>query len=76
MYSGFQIRDLQTCKLKHILINFKGLNCDLTTCLNNASCLLINNKTNYECVCPNNYEGNECQYSKHFWIFFYISLKD
>ena len=49
----------------HILWHDKGLVCDMTTCLNAASCKqTINNAI--ECVCPQNFEGKECQYSEWF----------
>jgi hypothetical protein len=50
-------------EILHILWHDKGLVCDMTTCLNAASCKqTINNAI--ECVCPQNFEGKECQYSE------------
>ena len=47
----------------HFLNARSGLACDSTTCLNGASCRqTINNAI--ECVCPQNFEGKECQYGE------------
>ena len=44
-----------------MLSKFLGNTCNGTTCPNNAVCTALNSLS-YQCVCPNQFEGDQCQF--------------
>lgn len=47
--------------IHHFFLTGKSLICKSNPCMNGGTC--VNVETNFACICPNEFEGDRCQFS-------------